>query len=65
MVQKRFYRPGTQARGGGCFTAHNATSGFGPGITDFLEYVQNLPNFRTEINTASPAGISISYKCSD
>lgn len=50
---------------GGCFTAHNATSSFGPGITDFLEYVQNLPNFRTEINTASSAGISISYKLSD
>ena len=50
---------------GGCFTAHNATSGFGSGITEFLEYVQTLPNFKTEINTASPAGISISYKMSD
>lgn len=50
---------------GGCFTAHNAASGFGSGITEFLEYVQNLPNFMTAINTASPAGISISYKLSD
>jgi predicted O-methyltransferase YrrM len=50
---------------GGCFTAHNATSGFGSGIAEFLEYVQTLPNFKTEINTASPAGISISYKTSD
>jgi len=30
---------------GGCFTAHNATSGFGSGIFEFLEYVQSLPNF--------------------
>jgi len=50
---------------GGCFTAHNVTSGFGSGITEFFEYVQSLPNFKTEINTASPAGISISYKTSD
>ena len=47
---------------GGCFTAHNVTSGFGSGITEFLEYVKSRPNFKTEINTASPAGISISYK---
>ena len=47
---------------GGCFTAHNVTSGFGSGITEFLDYVKNRPNFKTEINTASRAGISISYK---
>ena len=50
---------------GGCFTAHNVTSGFGSGITDFLEYVKGRTDFKTEINTASPAGISISYKISD
>jgi predicted O-methyltransferase YrrM len=50
---------------GGCFTAHNVTSGFGSGITEFLEYVQSRPDFKTEINTASPAGISISYKISN
>ena len=50
---------------GGCFTAHNVTSGFGSGITEFLEYVQSRPDFKTEINTASPAGISISYKISE
>lgn len=49
---------------GGCFTAHNVTSGFGSGISEFLEYVKSRPNFKTEINTASPAGISISYKIS-
>ncbi len=50
---------------GGCFTAHNVTGGFGSGIAEFLEYVQSRPNFKTEINTASPAGISISYKISE
>lgn len=50
---------------GGCFTAHNVTSGFGSGITEFLEYVQSRPDFKTEINTASPAGISISCKISE
>ena len=50
---------------GGCFTAHNVTSGFGSGIDEFLEYVKSRPNFKTEINRASPAGISISYKISN
>jgi len=50
---------------GGCFTAHNVTSGFGSGITEFLEYVQGRTDFKTDINTASPAGISISYKISE
>ena len=49
---------------GGCFTAHNVTSGFGSGTTEFLEYVQSRPDFKTEINAASPAGISISCKLS-
>lgn len=49
---------------GGCFTAHNATSGFGSGISEFLEYVKSRSDFKTEINTASPAGISISCKIS-
>ena len=49
---------------GGCFTAHNATSGFGSGISEFLEYVKSRSDFTTEINAASPAGISISCKLS-
>jgi len=49
---------------GGCFTAHNVTSGFGSGISEFLEYVKSRSDFKTEINTASPAGISISCKIS-
>lgn len=38
---------------------------FGSDITEFLEYVQSRPDFKTEINTASPVGISISYKISE
>jgi hypothetical protein len=41
------------------------SSYFGSEVSEFLEYVQNRPNFKTEINSASPAGISISYKISD
>jgi len=40
-------------------------AGYGSGTTEFLEYVKSRPNFQTEINTASPAGISISYKISE
>ncbi len=46
---------------GGCFTAHNVTNGFG-GIEKFLEYVKNLPNYKTTIDNSSDSGISISYK---
>jgi hypothetical protein len=46
---------------GGCFTAHNVTNGFG-GIEKFLEYVKNLPNYKTTIDNSSESGISISYK---
>ena len=50
---------------GGCFTAHNASNTGMRGITEFLDYVKGLPNFKTTIDTASGAGISISYKISD
>ncbi len=48
-------------RVGGCFTAHNVSSGWS-GTKEFLEYVQNHPDFETTIDRSSSAGISISYK---
>jgi predicted O-methyltransferase YrrM len=50
---------------GGCFTAHNASNTGMSGISEFLNYVKGLPNFKTTIDTTSGAGISISYKISD
>ncbi|MFC1489308.1 O-methyltransferase [Thermodesulfobacteriota bacterium] len=47
---------------GGCFTAHNVSADYMRGISEFLEYVQSLPNFETIINRSSSAGISISCK---
>ena len=47
---------------GGCFTAHNASNTGAEGIREFIDYVTNLPNFKTTIDTTSRAGISISYK---
>ena len=50
---------------GGCFTAHNARSTGAAGIREFIDYVTDLPNFNTTIDTTSRAGISISYKIAD
>lgn len=50
---------------GGCFTAHNARNTGTEGIREFIDYVKNLPNFKTTIDTASRAGISISYKTAE
>ncbi|MFC1828135.1 O-methyltransferase [Thermodesulfobacteriota bacterium] len=47
---------------GGCFTAHNVSAYYMRGITEFLDYVQSLPNFQTTIDRSSPAGTSISYR---
>jgi predicted O-methyltransferase YrrM len=47
---------------GGCFTAHNARNTGMKGMREFLDYVGDLPNFETTIDTTSSAGISISYK---
>lgn len=46
---------------GGCFTAHNITMR-SQGIREFVEYIQNLPNFDTTLETDRSSGISISYK---
>ena len=48
-------------KAGGCFTAHNVLNGYG-GIQDFLDYVQQLKNYKTTIDRSSRSGISISYK---
>jgi predicted O-methyltransferase YrrM len=50
---------------GGCFTAHNARNTWSEGIKEFIDYVKDLPNFKTTIDTTSSAGISISYKIAD
>ena len=50
---------------GSCFTAHNARSTGTAGIREFIDYVTDLPNFKTTIDTTSRAGISISYKIAE
>ncbi len=50
---------------GGCFTAHNARNTGMAGIREFMDYVTNLPNFKTTIDKTSRAGISISYKTAE
>ncbi|MGD8993475.1 MAG: hypothetical protein PVI00_18605, partial [Desulfobacterales bacterium] len=50
---------------GGCFTAHNARSTGVGGIREFIDYVQDQPNFKTTIDKTSKAGISISYKIAE
>ena len=49
---------------GGCFTAHNISQGGRGGTTgqsEFINYIQSLPNYETTVNY-SGGGISISYK---
>jgi predicted O-methyltransferase YrrM len=49
---------------GGCFTAHNISRvgrGYGGGQGVFLEYVMNMKNYETSVNTTG-GGVSISYK---
>jgi len=48
----------------GCITAHNVTNRF-EGTKEFLDYIQSLPNYITEIDRKSRSGISISYKKQD
>ncbi len=55
---------------GGCFTAHNITTGRGGrgggqlGTGEFYSYVKSLPNMETTLNS-SGGGVSISYKKSE
>ena len=54
---------------GGCFTAHNISDrgrGYGgySGQSVFLDYVKNLKNYETTVNS-SGGGVSISYKRSE
>ncbi len=49
---------------GGCFTAHNIVMRVS-GVNEFLDYVDNLVNFKTTIDRDSRSGISISYKISE
>jgi predicted O-methyltransferase YrrM len=50
---------------GGCFTAHNVRNTGMAGIREYMDYVTNLPNFKTTIDKTSRAGISISYKIAE
>ena len=47
---------------GGCFTAHNVRNTDMEGTSEFIDYVKDLPNFKTTIDTSSSEEISISYK---
>jgi caffeoyl-CoA O-methyltransferase len=49
---------------GGCFAAHNVSENKNaePSVKDYLEYIRNLPNYKTSIENESSSGISISYK---
>lgn len=49
---------------GACFTAHN-TAMRASGISEFLDYIEELKNFQTSIDKSSRSGISISYKLRD
>jgi predicted O-methyltransferase YrrM len=49
---------------GGCFTAHN-TAMRDSGVTEFVDYIISLDNYKTIIDKTSRAGISISYKIKD
>jgi predicted O-methyltransferase YrrM len=50
---------------GGCFTAHNVRNTGMEGVREYMDYVTNLPNFKTTIDKTSMAGISISYKIAE
>ena len=49
---------------GGCFTAHN-TAMRTRGISEFLDYIEGLSNYKTTIDKNSRSGISISYKTAE
>jgi caffeoyl-CoA O-methyltransferase len=46
---------------GGRFTAHNVLM-YSGGIRDFMEYINNHPEYQTSIDRSSSSGISISLK---
>ena len=45
-----------------CFTAHNVSSRWMGGITEFLDYAYSMPDMETTINRGSSAGVSITCK---
>ncbi len=46
----------------GCFAAHNVSGRRMRGTGEFLNYVENRPNFETTIERSSWSGISISFR---
>ena len=65
--KKYFMAMAPKINKGGCYTAHNVKEyhrsghGRGGGISEFIDYVESLPDFETTINE-SGSGMSISYK---
>lgn len=49
---------------GGCFTAHNVSSNMW-GISQFMDYLESLPNMDTQVDNSSGEGLSISYKTAE
>lgn len=49
---------------GGCFTAHNITMN-APGIREFLDYIETLPDANTIYDEKSSAGLSITCKAGE
>ena len=49
---------------GGCFTAHNVSMRV-RGVSEFLDYVKSLNNYKTIIDKDSRSGISLSYKIAE
>ncbi len=47
---------------GGCYTAHNVTGGWMPGIREFLDDARSLPDAETTIDRTSGSGISMTFK---
>lgn len=45
-----------------CFTAHNVSSKWMGGITEFLDYANSLEDMETRIDRGSSAGVSITCK---
>jgi len=59
--KKYFIEMDPKMEPGSCFTAHNTAMRIS-GISEFLDYIEGLDTWSTEINRNSRAGISVSLK---
>ncbi|MEX2592591.1 MAG: class I SAM-dependent methyltransferase [Anditalea sp.] len=46
---------------GGCFTAHNVLQNMS-GISEYMDFIKNRPDYETTVDRSSSSGIAISYK---